>query len=92
VVSSHLGDHLLVALDAPVGADVVPVDEAPFLLLRLRVRDTRCEGPQNKLPGDIHLLLNGDIISPEYSINPLLSSVVSFVLDLGATIMPNARN
>jgi hypothetical protein len=73
VVGADLGHLLLVALDAPVGADIVPVDEAPLLLLGLRVRESGRERPQNKLPGDIHLLLNGDIIMPEYSINPPLA-------------------
>lgn len=55
VVRADLGHHLLVALDAPVGADVIAVDEAALLLLRLRVREARREGAQNELPGDIHL-------------------------------------
>lgn len=55
VVCAHLGDHLLVALDAPEGTNVITVDEALLLLLRRRVRETRSEGAQNKLPGDIHL-------------------------------------
>lgn len=55
VMRADLGHHLFVALDTPVGTDVITVDEAPLLLLRLRVRETRREGAQNKLPGDIHL-------------------------------------
>ena len=59
---SDLGDLFFVALDAPKCADVISVDEALFLFLGLGVGETRGEGAQNKLPGDIHLLLNGDII------------------------------
>lgn len=55
VMRAHLGYLLLVALDTPEGTDVITVDEAPLLLLRLRVCETRREGAQNKLPGDIHL-------------------------------------
>lgn len=55
VMRAHLGHLLLVALDTPVGTDVITVDEAALFLLRLRVCETRREGAQNKLPGDIHL-------------------------------------
>jgi hypothetical protein len=70
VVSADLGDLFFVALDAPKGADIVSVDEALLPLLRLRVSETRGESAQNKLPGDIHLLLNGDIIPTKYSFKP----------------------
>lgn len=70
MVSADLGDLFFVALDAPVGADIISVDEALLPFLGLRVGETRGEGAQNKLPGDIHLLLNGDIIPTKYSIKP----------------------
>jgi hypothetical protein len=64
VVGAHLGDHLLVALDAPEGTDVVSVDEAVLLLLCLREGESRGESAQDELSPDVHYLLNGEYAQP----------------------------
>ena len=55
VVAAYLSDLFFVALDAPMGADVVSVDEALFLLFSGRVSHGGGEGADDDFPGDIHV-------------------------------------
>ena len=68
VVSSDLGNLLLVALNTPESSDIITADEAFLLVLCLRVCETRGEGPHYKLPRDVHLLM---VIYSHHD-NPLL--------------------
>lgn len=61
VVGADLGDLFLVALDAPVGPDVVSVDEALLLLLGLRVGQPGSERPQYDLPCEVHVVVINNI-------------------------------
>jgi hypothetical protein len=88
VVRAHLRHLLLVALDTPVGPDVIPVDEALLLLLALAVGQPRRQRSHNYLPGDIHLLYVGD--HPQLIYFPALPRFPLPLFSLPA-LSPNAR-
>lgn len=56
VVGANFGDLFLVPLDAPMGPDVISVDEALFLLVCLAVGEASGKSAYNDFPGDIHIL------------------------------------
>lgn len=57
MMAAHLCHLLLVALDTPVGTDVVSVNEAVFGLLGLGVCEAGGKRSHDDLSGDIHLNL-----------------------------------